>query len=321
MTDSRRADTLIVGAGTSGAVLAARLSRDPARRVLVIEAGPLHLNGFSSDLLDPRIVPGARARPETAPFPATLVPGRDHVVLRGRGLGGSSTVNGGYFIRARAADFDLWAESGGPAWSYAAVLPVLRGLERDIDFGESAVHGGSGPVPVRRPPQDGPVAEALFAAAGRIGLPIEADKNDEGRPGVGAVPLNSSSGIRWNTGMTHLLPAAGRENLAMRENTSVIDLVVAKGSVQGVRTSNDEVFLADETVLCAGAFGTAELLLRSGIGPGPTAHRARPCGAGRSTGRPGVLRSSATRARVAPAGARLHARRHRMVVDRGTHRG
>ncbi|MCX5330146.1 MULTISPECIES: GMC family oxidoreductase N-terminal domain-containing protein [unclassified Streptomyces] len=138
-------DVLVVGAGAAGAVLAARLSEDPDRSVLLIDTGemPRGEAEFGPDLLDARLVPGARpGHRATTWYPVHLTPRRPWRVPRGRGLGGSTTVNGGYFVRARRADFDRWAAAGSPAWAYDQVLPFLRDLENDLDFGQGASHGG-----------------------------------------------------------------------------------------------------------------------------------------------------------------------------------
>lgn len=284
-------DVLVVGAGAAGAVLAARLSEDPDRSVLLIDSGemPRGEAEFGPDLLDARLVPGARPdHPATTWYPVHLTPRRPWRVPRGRGLGGSTTVNGGYFVRARRADFDRWAAAGNPAWAYDQVLPFLRDLENDLDFGEAGdageardagessedaarLHGRSGPIPIRRSSLSHPAAEAFRAAARQLGFPDEPDKNDQAPPGFGPVPSNSVAGVRHNVGLS-CLPAEvlDRPNLHTLGGTRALRIVVERGRATGVVVEHEgarRTLDARTVVLSAGAFATPHLLLRSGIGP------------------------------------------------------
>ncbi|GGS91537.1 dehydrogenase [Planobispora rosea] len=271
-----RPDVLIVGAGGAGAVLGARLSADRSRSVLVFEAGPVPVGGFSADLLDARLVPGARPRLTTTnAYPAELAPGRPYMAVRGKVLGGSTTVNGGYFIRARKSDFARWAAASGDArWSYEAALPLLRRLENDLDMGESDLHGGTGPIKVRRTSLTHPAAHAFAEAARELGHTAEADKNAQGPPGFGPVPTNVACGVRINTGAAYLLGVISRPNLAVHGDCTVRSIVLRRGpgglratGVLAVRDGHAEVIEAGRVIVCAGAFGSAHLLQVSGIGP------------------------------------------------------
>lgn len=268
----RRPDVVVVGAGGSGAVLAARLSEDPGCRVLVLEAGPVPRYGFPPGVLDARTVPGAEeAHPLVRRYAVRLTADRGYAAPRGRVLGGSTTVNGGYFIRAREADFARWAAQAGDArWSYERVLPVLRAMENDADFGPGPLHGGTGPMPVRRTGTSHAAFAAFAAAAEELGHATDPDKNAQDPPGFGPVPTNTRGARRVNTGLAYLMAARDRPNLAIRGDCAVRSVVVRGAHATGVvveRAGRRTLVQTGEIVLCAGAFATPHLLHLSGIGP------------------------------------------------------
>jgi predicted dehydrogenase (TIGR03970 family) len=261
-------DVVVVGAGTSGCPLAARLA-DAGRRVLVLEAGADHprREDFPAVLTDAArmgaAVPGA---PQNWDLSGRLTDEVTAPVPRGRVVGGSSALNGGYFVRGTPDDFAGWAAAGNDLWSWERVLPAFRRLEADADHGASPLHGADGPVPVRRPATGHPLADAFGAAAEALGFPSEPDKNAGGPAGWGPIPFNVADGVRVNTAMAYLAPRRGRPGLAVRGGVRGRRVLVERGRAVGVDTDAG-VVRAGEVVLSAGAVGSAQLLLLSGIGP------------------------------------------------------
>jgi choline dehydrogenase len=261
-------DVVVVGAGTSGCVVAARLA-DAGRRVLLLEAGADHARpaDFPPALRDASTMAAAApGHPANWDLRGELFPGRTVPVPRGRVVGGSSALNAGSFLRATRADLDGWAAAGNDLWSYDRVLPAFRRSEADRDFGDRPHHGATGPVPVERPRTDHPLATAFADAAAELGFPDEPDKNADGPPGHGPVPLNVAGGIRINTAMAYLSPRRGSPGLTVRGNAVVRRVLIEGGRAVGVLTDGG-VERAAEVVLSAGAVGSPHLLLLSGIGP------------------------------------------------------
>ena len=259
---------MVVGAGTSGCALAARLA-DAGRRVLVLEAGADHARpeDFPPELRDAATMRAAGpGHPANWDLTGSLTGDLTVPVPRGRVVGGSSALNAGSFIRGTRADLDGWAAAGNDLWSYDAVLPAFARLESDRDYGDRPGHGNAGPVPVQRPRGGHPLAEGFAAAAAELGFPAEPDKNADGPPGYGPVPRNVSGGVRVNAAMAYLSPRRAMPGLTVRGGVSVRRVVVERGRAVGVETS-EGVVRAAEVVLSAGAVGSPHLLLLSGIGP------------------------------------------------------
>ncbi|MGY1695070.1 mycofactocin system GMC family oxidoreductase MftG [Geodermatophilus sp. SYSU D00814] len=262
------ADVVVVGAGSSGCALAARLA-DAGRSVLLLEAGADHPRpaDFPPDLRDAATLAAAVPRhPANWSFTTELTPGSRAPLPRGRVVGGSSTVNGGYFVRATPADHAGWAAAGNDLWSLDATLPAWCRLEDDRQYGDRPGHGSGGPLPVTRPTASSPLADALAAAAAELGVPAEPDKNAGGPPGYGPVPLTVDGGVRVNTAMAYLSPRRGSPRLTVRGGVRVRRVLVERDRAVGVDTDAGPVRAA-EVVLAAGAVGSAQLLLLSGVGP------------------------------------------------------
>ena len=262
-------DALVVGAGSAGAIVAERLSLDPACAVTVLEAGV----GLADPALAEQAADGSRlpigpASRLVRRYRADLVDGSAGAltIVRGATLGGSGAVNGGYFCRGRPGDFD----TGVPGWSWPELLESFRAVETDLDFA-GPQHGTTGPIPVRRTREMCDGTGQFIDTAVRGGFVWNDDLNDATTPqsGVGAVPLNIVDGVRTGPGAAYLLPALGRPNLTVFTETRAVRVDIERDcavAVDAVGPQGPIRLTAKRIILCAGAIESAHLLMLSGIG-------------------------------------------------------
>jgi choline dehydrogenase len=262
-------DDIIVGAGSSGAVLAARLSEDQNRSVLLLEAGPDYrtVQETPRDLLRSL---GSLTEHDWGWY-AKATSEREIAYTRGKVTGGCSAVNGSVAIRGMPVDFDDWAGLGNREWSFEKVLPFYRKLEHDADFAGD-LHGRSGPIWIERTKREAwhPTVEAFYAACRAMGFPDSPDFNDPDSTGVGPCARNVRDGIRVSTAIGYLQPARSRLNLTIRGETQATRVIIENGRAVGVEVETAGTIQrvrGRRITLSAGAVASPAILMRSGIGP------------------------------------------------------
>ncbi|WP_425090662.1 GMC family oxidoreductase [Tropicimonas sp. S265A] len=260
-------DFIVVGGGSAGCVLAARLSEDPSARVLLLEAG-----GRDRHPLYAMPAGFAKMTKGIGSWGYHTVP-QKHLgnrVLRftqAKVMGGGSSVNAQIYTRGHPLDYDEWRQMGCEGWSYADVLPYFRKSE-DNDTFDDPFHGRGGPLGVSQPAAPLPICEAYFKAAGQLGIPHNRDLTSDTQDGVGYYQLTQRDARRSSTSKAFIDPVRGRANLTVREGVEVQRLVLEHGRATGVVLGDGTVVRADtEVIVTSGAFGSPKLLMLSGIGP------------------------------------------------------
>lgn len=256
-------DTIVVGAGSSGCTLAARLSEDPSRRVLLLEAGPDYRVAELPD--DLRWLWSGCNEPHEWGQTAVTIDERVVPYLRGRCVGGSSATNGGVALRPEPRDFERWPRG----WQWDDLLRAFCRLERDLDFPDAPWHGSGGPIPVLRYPMEhwAPCQRAFLDSCARLGIPECDDHNEPDTTGVGPIPLNRDGLARVSCNVAYLEPARERANLSVRGAVHARRVLVERGSARGVELVDGERLGAGEVVVSAGVLQSPLLLWRSGVGP------------------------------------------------------
>ncbi len=268
-----QSDYVIVGGGTAGCIMAARLSEDPATRVTLLEAGPpdrdpwIHIPAGYARLSKSRRYDWGYA---TEPEPEL----HDRAISwpRGRVLGGSGSVNGLVYLRGSPHDYDRWAQSGARGWAWDDVLPTFRKIE-NWEGAAGDTRGKDGPIPVSEPKSLSPGATAFLAACAEAGFPVHRDINDGPIEGAAPVQMNVRAGRRISTAQAYLRPARTRPNLRVITGAAAQRVLFADGRATGVEVilpGNEPARFdaAREVVLCSGAIATPHLLLLSGVGDG-----------------------------------------------------
>jgi len=264
-------DYIIVGAGSAGCVLAARLTEDPQIRVLLIEAGPRD-RSWRIDMPSAvgSLLSSDRFNWNYVSDPEPYLDGRRLTHPRGRVLGGSSSINGMVYIRGHAGDYDGWAESGLSGWGYADVLPYFKRSERHL-HGADPYHGGSGPLAVFAPDLTAsPLASAFVQAAAQAGYGLSDDPNGERQEGFGRVDRTTSNGRRCSAARAYLALALKRTNLEILTGALVHRIVLRGDRAVGIEFVQGSpaatVYAEREVILSAGAINSPQLLQLSGIG-------------------------------------------------------
>ena len=264
-------DFVVSGAGSAGAVVAARLSESGRHRVLLLEAGPPDTNpwihiplGFAKTYVDERV----NWKFQSAPQPQ--FDNRRIYVPRGKTLGGTSSINGMVYMRGHPQDYNQWRQRGCVGWDWDSVLPFFKKAENQ-QRGPSPLHGVGGPLNVSDPVGRSRLADALIGAAESLGIPRTDDFNGPQQEGAGYYQTTTSRSRRWSTAKAYLEPARSRSNLVVRPRSQSTRVLIEGNRAVGVeyhspggrRVARARV----EVIVCGGAYGSPQLLQLSGLGP------------------------------------------------------
>ncbi len=265
-------DYIVTGAGSAGCAIAARLSEDARFRVLLLEAGPrdtypwIHVPlGYHKTFNNPRVNWMFDSEPEPE------LNGRTMYQPRGKVLGGTSSINGMVYMRGNAADYDEWRQRGCEGWDYDSVLPYFRKAE-DQERGESAFHGVGGPLKVTDHRWKPTLATAMHEAAVQAGIPANPDFNGATQEGVGYYQTTIGNARRWSSAKAYLGSAKGRKNLVVVTGAHATRVLIGKGVATGVEYRTAAGLLTAratrEVIVSGGVYGSPQLLMLSGLGPG-----------------------------------------------------
>jgi choline dehydrogenase len=271
-------DTVIIGSGSAGSILANRLSNDPTRNILLIEAG----NDYSNfDSIPKNIYYGdgtvinpsqSGNDPHDWSYNAESTKNGPQIKIpRGKVMGGSSSINAQILLRGIREDYDRWAEFGNEKWSFDEVLPYFMKLENDLDFPNDTYHGDEGYIKVNRVPENDwdDLHRAFYESCIDNGFPECPDHNKPDSTGVGPLAFNQINGIRQSTAITYLNDARFRPNLNIKSNSYVRKIIFDKNKAIGIEVETEnkshEIFCSD-IIISAGAIESPKLLLNSGVG-------------------------------------------------------